>query len=59
MKSRVAKSHIKREEGYLYYIKSNEEGYLEIWRTLGKSKKNREEKIKELENQVKKLKGEG
>jgi len=35
MGERVAKSKIKREPGYLYYVKFNEvDGCIEVWRAI-------------------------
>ena len=49
MGERVAKSRIKKEAGYLYYVKSNkEDGCLEIWKALLErgGRKKKENKIK-------------
>lgn len=43
---RIAKLKLKREKGYLYYVKSDEEGYLEVCKAImargGKKKKHEE-----------------
>jgi hypothetical protein len=43
MGERICKLKIKREKEFLYYVKSDEEGYLEMWKTImkrgGKRKK--------------------
>jgi len=38
MVERVAKVRIKKEIGYLYYVKSDEEGWLCIYRTIAGKK---------------------
>ena len=41
---RIARLNVKREKDFLYYVKSDEEGYLCVWMTRlnreGKRKKN-------------------
>jgi hypothetical protein len=39
----IAKTNLKREKGFLYYVKDDDQGNLSIWKaemSRGKSKKN-------------------
>jgi hypothetical protein len=53
MAERIARVKFKREPGYLYFVKSDEEGWLCIYRAIMKRGGTKKEKVKEEIKEVK------